>query len=168
MTRRRKPQSQFPKTPIKQELEISSVQEFESKETNAPDLTDVPQLIPQYQRGTSDLTIEEEDEYEYSNPVIMQFPKRKSIYYSVTEAEINIYAQLGWISTLFLAIFGVLIGLAFGCYVALIQEDIPSEAQSLLKSTGWITGIISIIFFASALYFIFLQKQNKKAWESSE
>jgi len=167
MARRRKPKSKFPATPLKPELEISSVQDIEWGKTNAPDSAAVPESVTSYERGTSALTPEDEED-EYKSPVTLQFQKRKGIYYSVTKAEINIYAQLGWISTFCLTLFGAFIGLAFGCFVALMQENIPYAAQALLKSLKWVTGLVSLIFLIFAILLMVLQMKNKKAWESSE
>jgi hypothetical protein len=167
MSRKRRPKSRFQAIPLKPELEISSIQEVEKSGTTAPESATVPEPVEFLKRGTSDITLED-DEDDYKIPVINQFQKRKSIYFSVTESEINMYAQLGVISTLLLTLFGAFIGIAAGCFLALVQENIPAEAQTLLQSTGWVTMIVSIIFFGFALWFIYLQFKNKKSWESFE
>ncbi len=167
MSRRRRSKFKYPAIPSKPEFEITSSEGVEKGETTAPESTAVEEPATIYKRGTSDLT-PEEDEEDYTIPVINQFQKRRSLYYSVTEAEINMYAQLGLISTLFLTLFGAFIGIVGGCFIALVQENIPFEARALLKSIGWVTGIVSVIFLFFAMLFIWLQIKNKKAWESTE
>ena len=167
MSRKHRSKSKYQAIPQKPVLEITSSLETEQSETSAPGEITLPEPAIFLKRGTSDLT-PEEDEEEYKNPVVNRFQKRQSIYYSLTEAEINMYAQLGVISTVFLTLFGALVGFAGGCFIALIQENIPYEAEILLKTIGWATGIISIVFFIVAMWFIRLQYNNKKSWESTD
>ena len=167
MSRKYRTRSKYQSTPIKPALEITNSIDSEQSETVALYNATLPETENLLKRGTSDLT-PEEDEEEYKNPVVNRFQKRKSTYYSVTESEINMYAQLGVISTLFLTLFGALIGFAGGCLVALIQKNIPYETEILLKIIGLITGFISIIFLIVSLWFIRLQFNNKKLWESTD
>ena len=98
----------------------------------------------------------------------VDFPKRKSTFYSVTESEINIYAQLGWISTFSLTLFGTFAGLALGCVVSLLQDNLPAAATSTLNAIAWVTGIVSIIFLITAIVLLVLQFRSKKSWEAIE
>lgn len=95
----------------------------------------------------------------------VKFPKRESVYFSVTEAEINMYATLGWVSTILLTLCGIFAGLALGCLVALLQANLPAIAQAMLNSLAWITGVVSVIFFLISIAFILLQQKSKKSWE---
>ena len=98
----------------------------------------------------------------------VEFPKRKSTFYSVTESEINIYAQLGWISTFSLTLFGTFAGLALGCIVALLQDNLPAAATSTLNAIGWVTGVVSTIFSILAIVMMVVQFRSKKSWEAIE
>jgi hypothetical protein len=167
MSRKRHQKPKFIETPSKPELVISSSEDIENTSTKAPISEDMPEFSEPQRYGTRTDT-PEDDEDEYSSPVINEFTKRKSVYYSVTESEINMYSQLGWISTIFLTIYGILIGIASGCFIALQQNGIPNYAQALLKSTGWVTFIISFIFIGFTVVFIWMQAKNKKAWQSNK
>jgi hypothetical protein len=164
MAKRRRRKSSQPETPLKPELEISNIPELESLGTSAPGILDAPESVTQYKTPTSYLPMEEEEE-DYSSRLDIQFPKRRSVYYSITEAEVNMYAQLGWISTVCLTLFGAFIGLAFGCFVGTIQDNIPIIARSVLTSIMWVTGFVSLIFFIISIVFIVLQSRSKKEWE---
>jgi len=98
----------------------------------------------------------------------VDFPKRKSTYFSVTEAEINNYAQLGWLSTVSLTLFGAFLGLVLGCVVALLQDSLPATAISTLNALAWFSGIVAVIFLAVAILLLVSQVRSKKAWESAE
>ena len=98
----------------------------------------------------------------------IKFPKRKSTYYSVTESEIEMYAQLGWLSSLLLTLFGTSSGFTLGCVAAMVQGNLPSNSQSVFLWLAWVTGVISVIFLAIAIYLIMQQSKSKKAWETIE
>ena len=98
-------------------------------------------------------------------PIEVTFPRRSSIYYSITESEINSYATFGWLATIFLTFFGAFAGFAFGGLVALQQPNLPGSVTSTLSALTWTTGIVSILFIILAVVSIVIQAKNKKAWE---
>jgi hypothetical protein len=94
------------------------------------------------------------------------FPKRKSTYYSLTESEIDAYAQFGWFSTILLTLFGAFVGFSLGCVIAIIQGNSSSTAYATLKSSAILTGVVSLIFLGFAIVLIYFQQKNKKEWKS--
>ncbi len=98
--------------------------------------------------------------------VAIRFPKRESVYYSVTESEIDSYATFGLLSNLSLTLFGLLAGFAFGCLAALAQGNIPEQGRITLS---WLTGfsiVTSLVFLVSALFLAYLQNSSKKHWRT--
>lgn len=85
--------------------------------------------------------------------------------YQVTEIEINMYAQLGWLSTIFLTLSGIFAGLAGGAYIALKQQGLLENSIATLETTKSITFVVAILFFLSAIVFLYLQSRSKKQWE---
>ncbi len=164
MAKHRKPRRYYQPTPLKPELEISSSQEVELDETTAPGSQVVPDFIPYKGRGTSFITTEEDDQFN-ELPVSVKYQKRESIYYSITDSEIDVYAQLGWISNIFLTFFGASTGVCFACLLAQKQGNIPASAIVFFNTLGWATAIVSLIFLAFSILFIILQAKNKNKWK---
>jgi preprotein translocase subunit SecG len=96
----------------------------------------------------------------------VSFPTRRSIYYSVTDSEINMYATLGWIATICLTLFGAFVGAAFGGWVALQQGNMPTTTTATLTTLMVITGIVSAIFLALSIFFMITQAKSKKDWQA--
>jgi hypothetical protein len=97
--------------------------------------------------------------------VEVTFPKRKAKFYSITDSEINTYAQLGWFATVLLTLFGAFVGVSSGSYLTLQQKDLPINTVSSLNSVMWTTGIVAAIFLLLAIVLIIIQAKNKKSWE---
>lgn len=100
--------------------------------------------------------------------VDVRFQIRTSIYYSVTEAEIETYAQFGWLTTILLTILGILWGLALGCIVALLQGNLSASSQASLISCTILGGILGLVFLLLAVWMIRKQSQAKKDWKNNE
>lgn len=83
----------------------------------------------------------------------------------LTDSEIESYAQFGRLSTIFLTFFGLFIGIAFSCVVALIQGNMSVSSQIILQWLGGGAFLISIIFLSIAITLIIVQKRYKKMWE---
>lgn len=98
---------------------------------------------------------------------VIKTAKRSSTFFSISEAEIEIYAQYSWLSSLFLTIFGVFMGFATGCYVAIIQTNNSTVNNTLWWLAG-ITFFSSIIFITLAIILNKLAKKNLKKWESPD
>ncbi len=105
--------------------------------------------------------------FPFDDRLEIQFPRRKSIYYSVTEPEIEVYAQFGWLSTIFLTFFGASAGFALGCVTAMLQGNIPTSAQNTLTALSATMGIVSAVFLVLAIALILLQSKNRRAWRAS-
>ena len=89
-----------------------------------------------------------------SNPVDVRYSKRQSIYYSVTEPEIEVYAQFGWLATIFLTLFGASAGFSLGCVTALLQGNIPTNAHNALVMSSIVTGTVSAVFLIISITLI--------------
>jgi hypothetical protein len=95
----------------------------------------------------------------------VKFPKRRCTYYSVTEAEIEVYAQFGWLSSMFLTLFGASLGFSLGCVVALVQGNIPADAQTTLWWLAGSIGLVSVVFLVITITLVVLQRKNRKTWK---
>jgi hypothetical protein len=100
--------------------------------------------------------------------LVINFAERSSTYYSVTEAEIEVYAQFGWLSSIFLTLFGTFSGFSLGCVAAIVQGNIPTATQTVLWWLTGTTGIISAILLVIAIVLVIIQNKNKKTWKSTE
>ncbi|MBE0682069.1 MAG: hypothetical protein IH589_09140 [Anaerolineales bacterium] len=98
--------------------------------------------------------------------VKVTFPERDAVYYSVTEAEINNYAQLGWLATLFLTFFGVFAGLLCGGLIAIQQGGLSEKSYATIYSINWFSSIVGMIFLLLAILLMVLQSKSKKDWKS--
>ena len=83
---------------------------------------------------------------------------RKSTYYSVTDAEIDVYAQFGWLSTVFLSLSGTFLGFALGCVaaigftVALFIAAVAFETGNPVQDAAKMGALLS--FFAAVVSLI--------------
>lgn len=98
--------------------------------------------------------------------VDIKFPRRKSVYYSVTESEIESYAQFGLLSNICLTLFGLLAGFGLGCVAALAQGNIPDAGKTTLSWLIGISMVIALIFLALSLFLAYAQNTSKKTWRT--
>jgi hypothetical protein len=91
--------------------------------------------------------------------------KRSSTYYPVTEAEMDDYAQLGFLSSLFLTLFGLFAGFVGGCITALAQGTIPDPSKSILMGLSVGAGFVSVVFLCISIFYRVLQSKHKKRWK---
>ena len=92
---------------------------------------------------------------------------RRSTYYSVTDAEIDVYAQFGWLSTIFLSLSGISTGFALGCVTAIAQGTLQAPADYTFRWIGGIAAVVAGVFFVLACALKYLQRENKKTWKIS-
>lgn len=98
-------------------------------------------------------------------PVTIQYQRRTSRFYSLTNAEIEMYANLGWATNILMALFGASGGFALGCAVALMQGGLPSAPYAALTSSAIVSGVSVILFLALAFGSILLQAKTRRQWE---
>jgi len=99
-------------------------------------------------------------------PVTITLQRRTSKFCLLTEAEIEIYANLGWATNILLVLFGVSAGFALGCVAALMQGNLPVSSQVLLTSSAILSGIPAILFFLLAVASLLFQRKVKRMWEA--
>src|SRR5215204_6428088 len=76
-------------------------------------------------------------------PVVrVEYPSRQARFFSLTESEIETYAQFGFLSSIALTFFGTFTGFVLGCLVALIQGNLSEASTSVLK---WLIGVGAIV-----------------------
>lgn len=102
----------------------------------------------------------------YKQSVKVTFPERDAVYYSVTEAEINNYAQLGWLANIFLTFFGIFAGLLGGGVIAIQQGGLSEKSHAVIYSINWVSSIVGVIFLLFAIVLMVLQSNSKKDWKS--
>jgi hypothetical protein len=100
--------------------------------------------------------------------VTNEYVPRKSKYYSITEAEINTYSQLGLISTILFVVGGLTGGFSLGCLVSIIQESSNIAAKTLLTWLAGAMGIVTLLFFGFAITLEIIKWYSKKSWNTSE
>ena len=98
--------------------------------------------------------------------VKVRFERRTTIFFSVTEAELDIYFQFGLYAGIALFLSGLFGGFATNCLVALIQSNLSQTAQAVFWWLMWFSGFMSIICLVSAITFTLNQQQEKKCWKS--
>ena len=94
--------------------------------------------------------------------------KRKAVYYSLTETEIDSYADLGWMATFCLTFFGIGSGFCGGCVIALIQSPPPSLISSPLYWMSWVSGFFSAVLLVFAIMLLYFQRKQKQQWKSDK
>jgi uncharacterized BrkB/YihY/UPF0761 family membrane protein len=98
--------------------------------------------------------------------VSIKFPKRESVFYSVTESEIESYATFGLLSNISLTLFGLLAGFGLGCVAALAQGNIPEPGKTTLTWLIVFSVVTSLVFLVASLFLAYLQNTNKKFWRA--
>jgi hypothetical protein len=91
--------------------------------------------------------------------------RRNSLYYVVTEEEVEVYAQFGFLGTICLAVFGGSTGFASGCVVAMLSSNISNESKTLLLGLAIGTGIAAVIFLILSVLLYWSQRRRKRAWK---
>ena len=85
-------------------------------------------------------------------------------YFALTSEQIDTYAALGWLITVCLTLVGVLLELAFGCWLALTQGNLSLAADTTINTTMWVTGVIGLLMAVLAGVFWWLRAKNKRGW----
>lgn len=91
---------------------------------------------------------------------------RHAVFYSVTEDEIENHAQLGFLSSISLTLFGTTLGFVLGCLVALIQGDLSETATTVFVYLALLTAVFTLIFLVASIYLWRLRKRNSQVWKS--
>lgn len=86
-------------------------------------------------------------------------------FYYVLEAELDAYLQFGLLSNICFTLMGLLGGFALGCLTALIQGNLPNEAQVTFRWLAGIVGGVAIIFLILGIVVQVFQTHNKKTWK---
>lgn len=102
----------------------------------------------------------------FDEVIDVQLPKRTSTYHPVTEAEIEVYAQFGWLSSLLFTFFGVLSGFALGCLAAVLQGNLLPAGRTTLGWLAGVVGAVSVIFLVFGIALMVLQRKNKQTWKT--
>ncbi|MBI9042911.1 MAG: hypothetical protein JEZ06_00410 [Anaerolineaceae bacterium] len=100
-----------------------------------------------------------------STNVIVNQVQRTSTYYSITEAEIDNYANLSLLATTFFSLFGLIGGFALGCIVPIILESLDEQTKTYMILLASICGSIAFIFLIIAFFLEILKWKNKKVWK---
>jgi hypothetical protein len=161
-----------------------------TNDTSEQDSKIIPEISPSISKGIDETTsvrqhvasVEDSrivgvavSDIQFSSPLLgtqgrvnIKFPPRQSTFYSVTEAEIEIYAQLNLFANICLTLFGLLAGFSLGCVAALAQGNIPDPGKTALTWLVGIAGIIAIVFLILSLFLAFAQHNSKKFWRSDK
>lgn len=91
---------------------------------------------------------------------------RDAVFYSVTESEIEDHAQLGFLSSIALTLFGTFAGFMLGCLVALIQGDMSEVSTTVFFYLVVVATVVAVIFFAAAAYLWRIRKQKSQVWKA--
>lgn len=136
----------------------------------------LPQLsIPRSQNlidpdGTTRKVTLPQSENEESNrrPVVrVAHTSRQAHFYSITESEIENYAQFGFLSSISLTLFGTFAGFIFGCLVALIQGNLSEASTSVFHWLIGLASVVALVFLIAAIYLWRLQRSNAAEWKNS-
>jgi ABC-type amino acid transport system permease subunit len=100
-------------------------------------------------------------------PVTIKYQRRTSKFFSLTDAEIEMYASWGWASTILLTLFGAFIGFSLGCAVALMQGNLTPVSQAMLTSAAVVSAVPAIVFLVLAVAATLYQRKLKNQWETT-
>jgi len=101
-------------------------------------------------------------------PVVkVRHPSRSATFYSVTEDEIDNYAQFTFLSSIALTLFGVFAGFTIGCVVALIQGDLSETSIAVFWALIGLTAAVTVIFLVASIHLYRLGGRTKKTIKSS-
>jgi len=89
------------------------------------------------------------------------------IFYTVTADQMDLYADLGSLVNVFLALFGVAGGAAIGFLVAVKQGGLSPENNATLTTAMWASVAFAVVALACTGWFYYRQRQCKKAWFTS-
>lgn len=116
----------------------------------------------------TELDIADQSAVSRQYPVTIQYRRRTSRFYSLTSAEIEMHASLGWWANFLLALFGAFSGFTLGCVVSIMQGDLLDAPLAALTYGATVSGVTALIFLILAAVSLFLQWKTKKQWEVVE
>ena len=103
-----------------------------------------------------------------SPSVYSVFETRSSIYYSVTGAEIDQYASLGWGANVLFILSGTALGYYLSNITTLNQGNLSATGQIWAHAALLFSGIATLLFAALTFACILLQCKSRKPWKSNE
>lgn len=98
-------------------------------------------------------------------PVTIKYQRRTSRFYSLTDAEIEMYANTGWAANILLTLCGIFGGFALGCVVSLMQGSSSLASQAMLSASAVLSGIVGVLFLLLAAASFWFQRKVKRLWE---
>lgn len=91
--------------------------------------------------------------------IVSKITPIQQTFYLVTEETLQAYASAGYLSNLFLTIFGVCVGGFLSCWVAQLTSAFTKEVQMAVTTAKYGLLVFGLIFLSLSLVFMWRGRQ---------